>query len=142
VPPDITEHATSPNGAQIPFEVSAQDDVNGPVDVTCDHNSGDIFPISETVVTCTAADSAGNRAQEPFIVTVQESPSDDGIIPWIRWLQQPSPNMIGLIVLALIGIVGIVLAKHYHNRKGSRDIRKRIPPSSIVEIRAKGGVKE
>jgi hypothetical protein len=124
--------------------VSAEDDIDGPVDVTCDHNSGDTFPISETLVTCTAADSAGNRAQEPFLITVKEPPSDDVITRWIRWIISllSSANITGLIVLALIGVVGIALVKHYHNRKSSRRIRERIPPSAIVEIRTKGGMKE
>ena len=52
VPEDITEEATSPDGATVSFEVSAHDDEDGPVDVDCDHNSGDTFPIGETVVTC------------------------------------------------------------------------------------------
>jgi hypothetical protein len=77
VPEDITEEATGPDGAQVSFEVSADDDVDGPVDVTCDHNSGERFPIGETVVRCTAEDSAGNTAEESFTITV-EQPADDG----------------------------------------------------------------
>jgi hypothetical protein len=77
VPEDITEEATGPDGAQVSFEVSADDDVDGPVDVTCDHNSGETFPIGETVVRCTAEDSAGNTAEESFTITV-EPPADDG----------------------------------------------------------------
>ena len=43
----ITTQATSPNGVQVPFEVSSQDDVDGAVVVSCDHNSGETFPIGE-----------------------------------------------------------------------------------------------
>jgi Tol biopolymer transport system component len=79
VPEDITVEATGPDGAQISFEQepSATDDVDGPVDVTCDYNSGDIFPIGETVVTCSAEDAAGNAAEETFTVTVQDTTAPD-----------------------------------------------------------------
>jgi hypothetical protein len=75
---EITEEATSPDGATVSFEVSAQDDEDGPVDVSCDHNSGETFPIGETVVTCNAEDSAGNRADEKsFTITVQDTTAPD-----------------------------------------------------------------
>jgi HYR domain len=74
VPEDITEEATSPDGATVSFEVSAQDDEDGPTDVDCDHNSGETFPIGETVVTCSAEDLAGNRADDKsFKITVQDT---------------------------------------------------------------------
>jgi hypothetical protein len=159
VPDDITEQATSPDGATVLFEVSAQDNVDGPVGVTCDRNSGGTFPVSETVVTCTAEDSAGNRAQEPFLITVGAPDGVGtggsevgvgegggtivapgvGVLPW-------STNVIPLIVLASIGIVvvvvGILLVKYYNDRKNSRSRRIKISPSSIVEIRSKGGIRE
>jgi hypothetical protein len=156
VPDDITEQATSPNGATVLFEVSAQDNVDGPVGVTCDRNSGGTFPVSETVVTCTAEDSAGNRAQEPFLITVGAPDGGGtggsevgggegggtivapgvGVLPW-------STNVIPLVVLASIGIVvGILLVKYYNDRKNSRSRRLKISPSSIVEIRSKGGIRE
>jgi hypothetical protein len=141
VPQDITEEATSPDGAQVAFEVSALDDGDGPVDVTCDRNSGDTYPISETVVTCTAEDSASNRAQEFFIITVRESQPYEDIIRWVRETLF-SPNGIGLMVLTSIGILGIVLVKHNYGRKRIRSRIKKIPSSAIVEIRAKGGIRE
>jgi HYR domain len=77
VPDDITEEATGPDGATVSFEVSAVDDVDGPVDASCDHNSGEIFPIGETVVTCTAEDFAGNAAEESFTIIVEEPPAEE-----------------------------------------------------------------
>jgi hypothetical protein len=77
VPEDISAEATSPNGAQVSFEVSAVDDIDGTVNLSCDHNSGDTFPMGETVVTCSAEDAAGNRAEESFIITVQDTTSPD-----------------------------------------------------------------
>jgi hypothetical protein len=78
VPEDITEEATSPDGEQVSFQVSAQDDEDGPTDVSCDHNSGETFPIGETIVTCNAEDLAGNRADEKsFTITVQDTTAPD-----------------------------------------------------------------
>ena len=78
VPEDITVEATSPDGATVSFEVSAQDDEDGPTDVECDHNSGETFPIGETVVTCSAEDLAGNRADDKsFTITVQDNTAPD-----------------------------------------------------------------
>ena len=77
VPDDMTVEATGPDGATVSFEVSAEDDVDGPVDVTCDYDSGDTFPIGGTVVTCSAEDAAGNSAEETFTITVQDSTDPD-----------------------------------------------------------------
>src|SRR5215218_1087816 len=79
VPEDIAEEATSPDGTEVSFEeeVSAEDDVDGAVDVSCDYNSGDTFPIGETVVTCTAEDAADSAAEESFAVTVQDTTAPD-----------------------------------------------------------------
>jgi hypothetical protein len=78
MPEDITEEATSPDGAEVSFEVAAEDDVDGPTDVSCDHNSGETFPIGETVVTCNAEDLEGNRAkEESFTITVEDTTAPD-----------------------------------------------------------------
>ena len=57
--------------------MSAEDDVDGPTDVECDHNSGETFPIGETVVTCSAEDLVGNNAEESFTITVQDTTAPD-----------------------------------------------------------------
>ena len=77
VPGDLTEEAKGPNGAEVSFEVSAMDEVDGPTDVECDHNSGETFPIGETVVTCSAEDLVGNAAEESFTITVQDTTAPD-----------------------------------------------------------------
>jgi Ca2+-binding RTX toxin-like protein len=74
VPEDITEEATSAEGAVVNFEVSAEDDVDGQVEVSCDPESGSTFPVGTTTVTCTATDAAGNEATETFTVTVTPLP--------------------------------------------------------------------
>jgi hypothetical protein len=82
LPDDITEQATGPDGAQVSFDVSAEDDVDGSVDVSCNPNSGATFPIGSTTVGCSAEDSSENEASESFVVTVEEQlppePCPDG----------------------------------------------------------------
>jgi hypothetical protein len=74
----MTVEATGPDGAQVSFEEpTAIDDVDGPTDVTCDQSSGDTFPMGETIVTCSAEDLAGNRADESFTITVRDTTAPD-----------------------------------------------------------------
>jgi Tol biopolymer transport system component len=76
VPEDITQEATSSDGAEISFEVSAEDDVDGTVLVECTPASGSIFPIGVTTVECTATDAAGNIGRGSFTVTVSPAPEE------------------------------------------------------------------
>jgi hypothetical protein len=74
VPANITEEATGPNGAAASWTgVSAEDDVNGPVDVSCDPESGSTFGLGVSTVTCVAKDEAGNQGENEFTVTVQDT---------------------------------------------------------------------
>ena len=52
VPDDITVEATSVDGAAVPFTVSADDAIDGPITPDCDHQSGETFPLGDTLVTC------------------------------------------------------------------------------------------
>jgi Tol biopolymer transport system component len=88
VPQNITEEATSTEGAEVTYTVSAQDnvdgtatleedgttvtqdDVGGDIDISCEPASGSVFPIGDTTVQCSATDAAGNTATESFTVTV------------------------------------------------------------------------
>lgn len=71
LPMDITVFATKEEGADVTFDVSAVDIVDGPVDVIVDHASGVAFAPGETIVTCTAVDKAGNVVTSSFTVTVK-----------------------------------------------------------------------
>jgi hypothetical protein len=53
------------------WSATATDVVDGSVAVTCDRASGDAFRVGTTTVTCTATDTAGNRATGTFTVTVR-----------------------------------------------------------------------
>jgi len=59
IPEGVTVAATSLTGAIANFSVSAINDDGSPVAVTCDHNSGDLFPLGATNVHCSATNSFG-----------------------------------------------------------------------------------
>jgi Ca2+-binding RTX toxin-like protein len=56
--------------AQVSYIVTAEDNVDDPVGVTCTPASGSTFPIGTTTVNCEATDAAGNRATASFTITV------------------------------------------------------------------------
>jgi len=73
-PEDITVHEdiNSCGGAYVTWdEITCSDNCPG-CTVTCDHDSGDFFPVDTTEVCCTAEDEAGNTAECCFDVTVLE----------------------------------------------------------------------
>jgi hypothetical protein len=71
---DQTLEATSAAGAVATFTVTATDD-NGPSSVSCDHNSGDTFPIGVTTVSCTATNTVSGETTGPitFSITVRDT---------------------------------------------------------------------
>ncbi|MGE3275210.1 MAG: lamin tail domain-containing protein [Vicinamibacterales bacterium] len=78
VPGDLAVPATDATGATVTFTPpTAVDDLDGDVAVTCEPASGTLFPVGDTVVTCTAADTAGNEAAATFTVTVEPPPATD-----------------------------------------------------------------
>jgi hypothetical protein len=97
VPDDITVQAIGPEGAPVSFEVTATETLEGDTYtlpsppysyLSCDHESGETFPIGETVVTCTAIgqvweDGLRHTTQESFTITVEEEPAaavaEDGV---------------------------------------------------------------
>ena len=63
LPESITAEATSASGAIVTFTVSAQSFASGdPLPVTCDHNSGDLYPVAITTVHCSATDAFGTTS--------------------------------------------------------------------------------
>jgi hypothetical protein len=71
VPDDIAVDATTPAGAVVMFTVTASDNVDPSPTISCDHQSGETFPIGATTVTCTTRDAAGNISDpKTFSVTV------------------------------------------------------------------------
>jgi len=59
MPEAVFAEATGPSGANVIFSVSGYSFVTPSPTISCDHASGAMYPLDVTVVTCTAADSAG-----------------------------------------------------------------------------------
>lgn len=59
---------TSFSGWDLKFDL-----VMGGSSYSCSHESGDVFPIGTTTVTCTAIDGSGNTSQCSFTVTVEDN---------------------------------------------------------------------
>lgn len=79
--PDPVE-ATGPEGATVSWDaVTATDDVDGTIPASCDAQPGDVFPLGDTTVTCTAEDSHGNTGSGSFVVTVQDTTGPDISVP-------------------------------------------------------------
>jgi HYR domain/Calcium-binding EGF domain len=69
-PGTVTAAANSPAGAAVNFTVTAKDNVDGTVPVTCTPASGATFAVGATKVTCTAVDKKGNKGSSILTVTV------------------------------------------------------------------------
>lgn len=93
LPEIVLAEATSPSGAAVSFDVTAQSQgtATGLV-INCNHASGSTFPVGTTNVSCTATDSFGS-ATGSFLVVVSDSgrpvlnlPSDivsaDPVVSW------------------------------------------------------------
>src|ERR1051325_860929 len=63
----------SPDGTVVNYTASAHDAVDGDVAVSCEPDSGTLFPDGETTVQCRAVDLSGNIATGSFIVTVGDT---------------------------------------------------------------------
>jgi hypothetical protein len=74
VPADIIVPPTSPAGAVVEFEATAEDVEDGALTPVCNPASGSTFPIGTTEVECTATDSGGNTGSATFNVTVLTMP--------------------------------------------------------------------
>lgn len=73
--------ATGPNGAAATFGVTATDNIDGSVPVSCSPASGTTFALGNTNVTCTATDAAGNTATTSFTVTVRDTAGPVIVVP-------------------------------------------------------------
>jgi hypothetical protein len=64
------------SGVEVDYasQVSANDEIDGPLTPACDHPSGSIFPLGDTTVKCSATNSAGITGESTFIVRVTSAP--------------------------------------------------------------------
>jgi hypothetical protein len=68
-----TIEATGPDGAKGSYTATANDLVDGTVDVSCDVASGSLFPLGSTTVTCEARDSRNNFDKKSFTISVVDT---------------------------------------------------------------------
>ena len=71
---DMTLEGTSPQGSTAQYSSLAVTDLADPnPSILCDPATGSVILFGETIVTCTAADSAGHIANATFMVTVVDT---------------------------------------------------------------------
>ncbi|HJQ37292.1 MAG TPA: HYR domain-containing protein, partial [Thermoanaerobaculia bacterium] len=70
LPGNITQAATGPNGAEVMFNATANDLVDGSVAVTCSPASGSTFATGTTNVQCAASDAHSNSSSGSFTVEI------------------------------------------------------------------------
>jgi len=70
LPGDQNVETEDPGGKSVTYSVSASDIVSGSIAPTCNHSSGDTFPVGTTAVHCTATDAAGRSSSGDFNVIV------------------------------------------------------------------------
>jgi HYR domain len=74
VPRSMSVEATGPRGAAVRFSVTASDSDDGSPTVSCNHTSGETFPLGTTTVSCTARDASGNMSgPATFDITVVDT---------------------------------------------------------------------
>ncbi len=98
-PPDLTGsgpapvEATGPDGAPVSFDTpTAIDIVDGSVPVSCDKQSGDIFPLGPTLVMCTATDKAGNIGSKSLTITVVDTTPPSITVPTPKAVEATGAN--------------------------------------------------
>ena len=70
----VVVEATSPGGATATFSVSSTDVEDNPDPTpTCDHQSGDTFPVGDTTVSCSVTDTGGLSDTDSFVVRVVDT---------------------------------------------------------------------
>lgn len=70
----IAKSVRAPRGkkrARVSYNVTARDDVDGAVPVTCVPRSGSMFKIGRTTVRCSASDTSGNTTTARFTIRVR-----------------------------------------------------------------------
>ena len=80
-PEKLAVSATSPSGATVNYETSANDDVWGKLVPICSPMSGANFPLGTTRVSCSATDPSNNKTVEMFDVTVADNDKPELVLP-------------------------------------------------------------
>ncbi|BCJ56871.1 VWA domain-containing protein [Micromonospora endophytica] len=82
---DVRVPPTGPDGARVNYQASAVDPVGRPLPVSCVPPPGSLFPIGQTVVTCTATDRDGRTWSDPGLIIVTD-PAALGSRIWLARL--------------------------------------------------------
>ena len=116
LPANITTRTPNTNGTPVTFAASAVDAADGDVPVSCDHNSGDTFPIATTTVHCSSTDTEGNTSTGSFTITVTAgSPPDPG--------PTATPEL-GSGALLITGVLPLGLALLVRRRRTQRTLQE------------------
>lgn len=94
---DMTVTATGPEGARVDFLATATEPDGAPMGTpTCDPPSGSVFPIGQTVVTCTARIGDGPPGQDIALITVRHPTEnqEDGERIWVARIASATPDEI------------------------------------------------
>ena len=71
VPADITRNYTKPPGAIVRYRpATATDKIDGTLTPECSPQSGSLFRVGTTTVTCEVTDSGGNHVSNSFTITI------------------------------------------------------------------------
>jgi HYR domain/Fibronectin type III domain len=107
VPASRTLEATGPAGARATFALpTATDDRDGTRSVSCNHQSGDTFPLGATIVTCSATDTSGNVGSATFTITVQDTLPPRLTIPIRVYTKAAGPVDVSFTVTATDRVSG------------------------------------
>lgn len=101
LPGNLVFHDPSCAGRIVTFTVTATDDVDGDVPVSCEPPSGSSFPPGATIVTCRASDSAGNTSEGSFEVMVRCSKGAPAANALILLSLAAVLTILGLLTLGL-----------------------------------------
>ena len=83
------------------FTAAATDLVDGLLPAVCDHDSGDTFPLGDTIVTCMATDAHSNAGTGSFRITVQDTTAPVLVLPLDILAEATGPD--GAVVLYSAG---------------------------------------
>lgn len=90
---DVTVEATGPDGAKAEYQATAEDTDGQALTPTCTPPSGSVFPIGQTIVTCTATGAGGTGTDIAKINVVGQSSASDQHI----WLASLGAGADGLV---------------------------------------------
>jgi hypothetical protein len=77
LPEDLTVPATSAEGAVVTFTATAVDFAERIIPAVCTPETGSVFPVGTTTVSCTATDYEHGASHGTFRVTVTEAPEEE-----------------------------------------------------------------